>query len=209
LFGFHTGGFEMLPDYPEIKNRIKNLMHARIRKAQEVNLGVFNQVKELILHEGDRILLIREDGSEDEIWPKSVEFTVTRRWDLREIDKITPGEIIGVFDSVGEGMATEKGKQIVQVIEEACTKTGNVINQNKTLLERFFESHEKILMDFHDNGTPIFPTLVAGSQETVDKLQQVLDEIQSTPELLQRWNKLLDKKRAEWNDREASRNLVD
>lgn len=199
----------MLPDYPELKKRFKDAMHARMKRVQEANLGIFNEVKTVVLHEGDKILLIRDDGSQEEICPKPVEFTVSRQWDVREIDKITPDEIIGVFDSVGEGMANERGKLFMQSIDEAVTKIGNVVTGDKSLIERLFESIEKITMEFNDDGNPIMLSFVAGSQETVDKLQRAQDEIQSTPELLQRWNKLLEKKRSEWNDREAARNLVD
>jgi hypothetical protein len=77
----------MLPDYPKIKTRIAEVYRDQISHVTNVFLGIFSEAKPTQMHEGGKHILVREDGSVDEIKPKHVEAVAELRLDIREVDK--------------------------------------------------------------------------------------------------------------------------
>jgi hypothetical protein len=76
------------------------------------------------------------------------------------------------------------------------------------MVEGVFKSLERILLDFDDQGKPIMPTMLSGSQELAAELSEALHQIETTPDLRRRFEAVIDRKREEWRARESSRNLV-
>ena len=68
---------------------------------------------------------------------------------------------------------------------------------------------EKRQIDFDKEGRPILGQLVVGGMETAERIQATMVRMDSTPELRQRMESLIEQKRREFLDREAARKLVD
>jgi len=66
---------------------------------------------------------------------------------------------------------------------------------------------EKVEISFNKDNTPILPTFVAASS-TSEKIREVFRIIEDTPELKEKMDNIIEKKRSEWRDRESSRKLV-
>lgn len=181
----------------------------RMRHVHKAHLSVSAEVPPTVMHEGNRHVLTREDGSVDEMTPKRMEAAATLEFDLRQAEKLGPSQILRLIDTIAEGLAKEKFKVFLQTIDEAVTKVGNVIDTSKKGVDAFFDGMEKCLLDFDENGQPGQPQFLVGSEETAGKIRDILRQIMETPELRRRYEAIIEKKREEWRDREIARNLVE
>jgi len=161
------------------------------------------------MHEGARSVLTREDGSTDTMEPKRIEAKAEMRANYKEVEKIEPADVTHMLDSLAEGLAREKFRTFLQSIDDAVTKVGNVTTPGKSGVETFFEGLEKRLLDFNDDGSPATTQFLVGSDEAAERLKGIMREIESTPELRRRYEAIMEKKRGEWHDREAARNLAE
>jgi len=199
----------MLPDYPKVKARLVQKFMDRMKLVHKAHLSVFAEVPPVILHEGERNVLTREDGSVDDMPPKLMEAEATLEFDMRDAEKLELAQILKLIDKLAEGLAKEKVKLYLQRINEAVTKVGNVTDPSKTGVEAFFDGMEKRLLDFNENGQPAPTQRLVGSEETESKFRDILLQIMETPELRRRYEAIICKKREEWRDREIARNMVE
>ncbi len=199
----------MLPDYPKVKARLVEKFMDRMKLVHKAHLSVFAEVPPTIMHEGNRHVLTREDGSVDEMTPKRMEAEATLEFDMRKAENLEVSQILKLIDTIAEGLAKEKFKVFLQTMDEAVTKVGNVVDPNKKGVEAFFDGMEKRLLDFDENGQPGPTQFLVGSEETAGKIRDILRQIMETPELRRRYDAIIDKKREEWRDREIARNVVE
>ena len=67
---------------------------------------------------------------------------------------------------------------------------------------------EKMQIDFGPDGLPIWPQVVLNAKG-YDEFQKKLPEWQQDPECNRKWADLVERKRKEFDEREARRRLVD
>lgn len=199
----------MLPDYPQTKALLAEVFHERIKLAQQRRLGVFSQVKPTQLHEGTTCHLHRADGSFEEIEMQHLQASAHLEHDIKELEKMDVEKVTDLLDTLGERIASEQVQLMIKRIDEAVHEVGNVGDPDKPFKEQFFDLFQKQHVDFDEMGRPIWPQFVVGSKGMEDKIRDTLTEIQSDPQLRKRMESLIDQKRQEWRDREASRNLVE
>ena len=199
----------MLPDYPKFKQLLSDAFRERMIMAKERCSGVFSGIKKSKLHEGSRCQLFRTDGSSDEIEMQHVTASGELQHDLREIEKLAPEAIIQLLDTMGERMAFEEGRLLFKRLDEAVRSVGNVIEGPRPFLEQFFEMLERVQMDFEPDGTPCKQQMVFGSNQAAQRAWDQVQQIERDPELKKRYDRIIEQKRQEWRDREATRNLVD
>jgi len=86
----------MLPDYPESKARLRELLTQPLAMAQQA--GIFSQMKTRRMFEGHRMGLIREDGSVDisDLQHLKSELQI----DLKDIESITTADVSLLFDGL-------------------------------------------------------------------------------------------------------------
>lgn len=202
-------GRDMLPDYPKVKARLVEEFNTRYRQVRNLHLGFFASAQMNLLQEGSRHVLIREDGSSDTATPKQIEASATLEFDWREAEKLTIPKILTLIDTLAQRMAEQQVKQYIEKIDESVKKIGNVTDPDKKGVEAFFDGVQKRLMEFDEAGQPIPPQLLVGDQQTHDKLVEIMTQIAESPDLRNRYEAIVNKKREEWRDREAARNLVD
>lgn len=199
----------MLPDYPKVKARLVEKFMDRMKLVHKAHLSVFAEVPPTIMHEGNRHVLTREDGSVDEMTPKRMEAAATLEFDMREAEKLEPSQILKLIDTLAEGLAREKINLFVQTMDEAVTKVGNVTDPSKKGVEAFFDAMEKRLLDFDEHGQPGQTQILVFSEESAERVKAIERQIMETPELRRRYEAIIEKKREEWRDREIARNLVE
>jgi hypothetical protein len=161
------------------------------------------------MHEGETDQLIREDGTASELIPKRVQSKVVIPADSPNIENLDINKILKALDEVGRGFGIAKGKMIYEAIEAASKNAGTEVGPNSDPVEQIFEMIEKRWIDFDKNNQPKFGELVLGDLETAKRFRAAMERIESTPELKERMELLIEQKRREFLDREAARRLVD
>ena len=198
----------MLPDYPLVKAKLMKFYLNQMMIAHHEHLGFFGQIKSSVMHEGETDVISREDGTLDELIPQRLQMTGLIPATSSDIEAIKVEDILTSMLEVGRGLANAKAKMIIEKIEEATKKVGNVVGPNSDSAEQIFEMVEKRHFDFDQQGRPIWGQFVA-HPETMAAIKATLERIESTPELTDRMERLIEKKRGEFFDREAARKLAD
>jgi ABC-type multidrug transport system ATPase subunit len=159
------------------------------------------------MFEGDRSIIVREDGTEDEtkIQRISAEMAIS----LNGLDSSNPKAVLDQIDKAAKEMAIQKSKMIMETIEEAVDRVGNVVDDKGQQFgpDHIFRMLEKIWIEFDADDKPILPTIVA-DKKGVDRIAEVFREMEKSPEMKTRFDELIETKRNEWRDREARRQLV-
>ncbi len=193
----------MLPDYPKTKSKLERLQKERFVKVRNSCLGPFIGERVSRPFEGDRSVVIWEDGTIHETKFHSIKTEM--QIDLREIDKHTPKEILRQIDTAAQQMGLQQASLNFETIQKAADESGNIVDAKgeRFQLEHYLQLLEKIDLDFDENEKPILPTIMVGP-DLADRLAKVIAEAESSPE----FDKVIAKKREQWRDRESARKLV-
>jgi hypothetical protein len=115
-----------------------------------------------------------------------------------------------------DGMADQMISQIVPSmfakLREVTEETGNVVSGvgRPFSFELYLETIEKIQIDFDEvTGEPRLPTMITGDSELADRARAKQAEWLRNEEYQARYRAVMARKKAEWNDREGNRKLVD
>lgn len=200
----------MLPDYPKGKEKFKRFLNKLTGIEQKAYLGPFAEIPLHRIFEGPKLIrhiLEREDGSKEDM--STYEASSSIRIDLENYEKLSLEDLLNKIRSSAREIAIQRNKMIYEEVEKASKKVGNVIDfKDKPFsAELFLKALEKILISFDLKGNPILPTIVAG-KKAYKKINEVLPELDRNPQIKSKFEELINKKRMEWNDREASRKLV-
>jgi len=100
----------MLPDYPESKARLRELLTQPLAMAQQA--GIFSQMKTRRMFEGHRMGLIREDGSVDisDLQHLKSELQI----DLKDIESITTADIFRMMLGQANEIHFKKSKAMLE-----------------------------------------------------------------------------------------------
>lgn len=111
--------------------------------------------------------------------------------------------------SLGEQMAGEQAKVVFEKMK-VPSPHGMPLEwkPGELRFEQILDIWEKMEIRFGDDGMPQWPMIVlapAAKAEFYDKLQK----LHENPEYREKWARLVERKRKEFNEREARRRLVD
>lgn len=197
----------MLPDLPNLKRDIQNVLYRYLQVQVNKRIGIFNELSRQIIQEGDRLRVVRADGSIDdsELKRASAEMIIENS----EAPRLTFTERIAKLNDVAEEMSRQMSEHLFGTLNEVLDKAGQVTNNKGRPLDSdaFFSVMEKIQLDFDESGKHHKLSIVVPPKLKM-KMEQVLNQIDSDPELQKRYEEIILKKRIEWLDREASRKLV-
>ncbi len=197
----------MLPDLPKLKSDLQEVLDDHLRTRAHAKLGVFNQVSQTLVHEGDRMRTSRADGSveETEFREASAEVSIKRS----EVPTLTAEARLGMIEKLADDMAAAVSKGLFETLHTSLDAAGQTVSARGKALshEVFFEVLEKLHVEFDAQGQPSGLQLVVGPQ-MAPTIQRPEEEFQSDPELRRRHADLMERKRREWRDREAARKLV-
>lgn len=199
----------MLPDYPLIKAHLIEAVQARLNAALNSSLGTFSQAQKTTLHEGAGTFLERDDGSIDDKPMHRFEASAILHHDLTEIESLDPSAIVQTIDELGHKLGASQLQHFLSVLDTAVKSVGNVVDSKRPMVEQIFEMLEKLQLDFRPDRQPQLPQCVFGSKATEDAFNAAWERIRHEPELRGRLETLIERKRQDFDDREAARRLVD
>jgi len=197
----------MLPDFPKAKQKLHKLVMSRTKRRTKSQTGPFGEAPSKPLFEGDKLKIERSDGSVDisEIGRFEVELKISSK----DVEKMRPDEMVKIFDDAAEKMGGQISKRFYKELEKITQESGNVVDGKGQpfSIDQYFDVLEKIEIEFRPDGEPEIPTVVAGPK-LAEKIKQVLSEELKKSEIQNRFNRIIEKKRRDWLDRESSRKLV-
>ncbi len=193
----------MLPDFLKTKEKLKKMLDSEMEKAQFRHLGPFADTPKSNIFEGDEIILIRADGSHEEINMEKVEGKIEVKLD--EAEEMTPEKVLDKIDTVAREMAQQIAKTAYEVMSEAAEEIGNVTSADGESLsiDLLLKGLEKMHLSFDEEGQPSGLRLVAHPNMS-SELEKIYSQIESHP----RYQELMERKREEWRVRESNRKLV-
>ena len=193
----------MLPDFLKTKEKLKKMLNAEIKKAQLQHMGPFADTSKSEIFEGDGVILIRSDGSREEIEMKKVEGKMEIK--LKEIEKMTHERVLDKIDTVAREMAKQMAKGGYETLSQGAAEVGNVTSADgKPLsIDLMLEGLEKMHLSFDEEGQPSGLRLVAHPNMS-SALENIYSQLESHP----RYQELMERKREEERVRENNRELV-
>lgn len=198
----------MLPDYPEFKKECEKIVREKLDQVRDDCVAPFGPKSEAANHfEGRMFEIIRADGSgEPETYSQVEEKFFFKNG---ELEKLTLEQLLDKYSEVGESMGRQQFGIMMNAINNAIQGGPNeIIASQEDLIEQIFTSLETIHLDFDDDGQPSKLQIIA-APGMAKRLREASEEIENTPKLKKRHEELLNKKREEFRDREATRKLVD
>lgn len=197
----------MLPDYPNIKREISQVLTEYLQTRILQRSAHMDGIAKSIIHEGGKSTIVRASGETDEIDIKTASGEAPITED--ELKTMDLGGIRQKLDAIAEEMASQQAEHFFDVLVDATNKTGNVVDGkgNPLTNELLLEVLEKMPIEFNEDGTHSDLRIVVGpdSEETIKKL---MEEFDNDPVLKDQYDRLMKRKREEFNAREASRILV-
>ena len=193
----------MLPDFLKTKEKVKKMLDSERKKAEFRHLGPFADTPKLNLFEGDKVILIRSDGSREEIKMEKVEGKIEVRQE--EIEGMTHEKVIDKIDTIAREMAEQMAKTAYEVMSYAAGEVGNVTSTDGEPLsvELLLKGLEKMHLSFDEKGQPSGLRLIAHPKMSAE-LEKIYSQIESHP----RYQELMEQKREEERVRESNRKLV-
>jgi hypothetical protein len=196
----------MLPDFPKLKEELRKVLDRRMRSERARSAGPLGAASPTIVYEGFNTEIIRNDGSREKMAMHHHKVAVS--FTNEELESLSLEEIYRRFDDAAQDMALQMGKTFFQVVDKTLEDVGNVMKyEGEFSVDDLLAMWAKIEIDFDDDGQPQMPTLVCPAGQEA-RAEAVTQELQ-TEENQRRVAALMEKKKEEWRDREASRKLVD
>lgn len=197
----------MLPDLPKLKKELWGIWSQYLQQQMHANMGVFQQAGRYTSHEGDRLRVVRADGTVEESEFKRASSEMVMKLD--DVPTSTPLERRQLLDR----LALEMGSQIATHLFDGLNKTldaaGQVVDgQGKPFdHETIFAVMESIQIDFDEAGRHV-PLSIVYAPGMTGEVRKAFRLIESDSEIKARYEELISRKKVEWRDREAARKLV-
>ena len=193
----------MLPDFLKTKEKLKKMHNTKMKEAQLQHLGPFADTSKSEIFEGNKVILIRSDGSREEIEMKKVEGKMEIK--LKEVEEMTHERVLDKIDTTAREMAKQIAKEGYETLSQAAAEVGNVTSADGESLsvDLLLECLEKMHLSFDEEGQPSGLRLVAHPKMS-SALEKIYSQIESHP----RYQELMERKREEERVRENNRELV-
>ncbi len=196
----------MLPDYVKCRNVIMEILLKRFENVSGRYLGAFN-FKKYRIFEGKQIVSKMEDGTiiKTDIKKISGEVKILNE----DVKSGNFNKALDYVDQMAKDKALQQSKIVIEEFIKITTQTGQVTDNDGRPFdaEIFFKALEGIQFDFHEDGGFDHPQFVFPPQME-QRAKAVLTDIEKDPLYKKRYDELIERKRQEWRDREASRKLV-
>jgi hypothetical protein len=202
-----TESTEMLPDLPELKRELQRIIDQYLQRQIRARMGVFEESPRHIIHEGERMRIVRADGSVDEsnLQQSTAEMTIK----MEEIPTLTIEDRIRRLDGMAEDMAKQISEHLFGTLNETLEKAGQVVDAKGKPFdaEVLFGALSSVQLEFDDSGQHhglqmVIPPAMA------ERVRAVFAQIDADPMLKRQHEELIGRKFGEWRDREAARKLV-
>lgn len=199
-----------LPRYRQLKVKLSKLFIDIFTEAAKKELGPLQDVKRFTQHEGK---VLRHNTLDNDLKQKQLnyqEFKTEYTVEYAKVPTTTPQEIIAMMQEKGKEYGVAQAKHSYSVISQVTEEVGNVVNNQGEpfTVESYFEVMDKIQMDFDDDGRPVWPTMVVPSSN-FERAKSVMQDIETDPVARERLEKVVAKKKEQYDADQARRKLVD
>ena len=199
----------MLPDFPLLKQDIVTLILVPAFDRARLEDPLLGNIKSTIQHEGDRSSYQTVEGKiKDQPYQQFHEDMAILPEDV--VDKDLE-YMIEKFSEMGLNAATQLAQYSFSFINSVIDETGNSIDAKGRPVtpDLILEALEKIPIDFDEKtGLARFPTFyINPSQKEV--FQKAIADATADKNFKVRFDKMVERKKEEWRDRENNRKLVD
>lgn len=192
----------MLPDYIKAKDKMLNLIKLQIdQKVKESTSPMIG--RERIIFEGEGISTKMEDGAElsTPLQRLSGKFTIK----FEDIKTGNTGAITESIQKIANDIALEKNRIIHDTLMRTCEDFNQKVDYKLKPFEpeMLLECIEKLVVDFDENGKMEGLSIVL-SPNIRDGFIKKMDKALKDPDFKIKHDELIEKKRLEYRDREAS-----
>lgn len=197
----------MFPDFPNLKNKLQKVHTDMMRRQSLTYMGPLSGVRQVMIFEGDKSVIVREDGSIEESEFEQIRAKI--EIDLKEVEGMTPDIILRKYAAAIEEIAKQQCRTFYKRIDEAASKVGNVFDAGGKpfCIDHFFETFERLDIDFDEEGKPKMPMIIVG-EDIFKSVAGVISKSEANPEHKKRFAEIMERKREEWRVRESNRKLV-
>lgn len=200
----------MLPDFPSIKKDLDRLLQLGAQTGRRSASGIIGAFPRRHLHEGDRHILVRENGEVVEEAFSTI--TATESLKIDEVGDLSLDEAYGMYGRLMAEMDDQEEAAFIKLATETAESVGNVVEgKGRPHPEVVLEGVEKIMLDPAPEDVDHLFTLPGIrimlqdlDDEAVDKVRE---DLKKEP-YKARTARLLQKKREEHRVRESRRKLV-
>ncbi|TFW27814.1 hypothetical protein [Duganella callida] len=197
----------MLPDLPILKRELWEIWLQYLQRQTHANMGVFQQVGRYTSHEGDRLSVIRGDGTveESEFQRASSEMVMK----LDDIANSTPQDRVALLDKIARDMGNQISMHLFEGLNKTLDEAGQIVDgqgrpfDHETILAVI----ESIQIDFNEFGQHA-PLSIVYAPGMTEKVREAFRALENDPSIKARYDELISRKKVEWRDREAARKLV-
>jgi hypothetical protein len=189
----------MLPEFPKAKKRMEEIwMAAMVAGMQSDPLLAGISVR--VQKEGRRAMV---DGSEMNYVPASVTHIVETG--------VARGQTVAEFydsaEAIGKQMGEQRAKHMFKVMEQPSAAFQPFDFGPDATFDDILGVWDKLFVRFQD-GKPQWPQIFSNAAG-VERIHEIIEQSLEDPTCRAKWQALVDKKRKEYDEREARRRLVD
>ena len=169
--------------------------------------GLLKEIKAHIIHEGRKTTIRRGTEAPDITEMKTASGDITTSFD--DIENIDWKAVLTMAENIAKQMAEQQTSHMLNTMNEATKKTGQIYNSKGAPLtnEAILQLLSMMQINF-ENDTALGDISIVVPPAMIPTLQRLDKEFNESPELKKKMNQLLEKKRDEFREREANRNLV-
>ena len=199
----------MLPDFIKVKDKLRKIQAYMMEHTLLSHMGPLANIPVSIIFEGNKTVVVREDGSVEE--KNLEEATAELAIRLEEVENMTTEMVFDKINRVTEEMAGKLKKSFYEQLGRSATEVGNVVSVSvggkPFSIDMYFEMLEKIEIDFDEAGNPgqiICPV----NPKLFPSIAKVISQAKDDPDTDRRYKAIMERKREEWRARESNRKLV-
>ncbi|MCG8338096.1 MAG: hypothetical protein MJE63_26630 [Proteobacteria bacterium] len=195
----------MLPDFPELKNELHELLYHSAETIIRFN-SVIGKLPPKIIVECENVEIKRADGSTQIMSPKRSESGANFKY--KEMEILTLKEVFSrILQSCLE-LSNKGEKNAFETLNEEITSAGRTIDVDGKPLspEILLKGIELIDINFDKFGNPDLPAFISGMP--IEKVKKELDKLFSEEPYKKSYKELIERKKRDWRDRESNRKLV-
>jgi hypothetical protein len=197
----------MLPDYPSLKKEIAEVLNIILRKKVENYLVGLREVQKTRIFEGNRMVMKRKSGEEEEspLMSTEVRFEIG----MEEIPKMSIADLLGKIDKVAREMAEKMESSFFKSLNEMLKKEDRTVEQKGEPLsaKSIIQVLDKLFIPFDDEGKAEMPTIFMHPSLT-ESMKKAITELHEDSEKEKEYDQLMERKWEEFRAQEASRKLV-
>lgn len=199
----------MLPSFSRVKKNLYKDYFFPIFEQIRMRDPLLSGINKVIYHEGDKSNYQTVEG--EIISPEMVKISSDTKITVEEVEKQDIELIAKKLVEIAEYFSSQQAQHIFKTVSQATEKVGNTLDAKGEPLspEHMLQMIEKVQIDFDENtGQPSFPTLYI-HPSMHEQAVKMIEKADSDPSYKARFDEIIERKRKEWNDREANRKLVD